>query len=151
MLLVGATGVGKSYIACALAQKACRDGYTARYARVPQLLGELALARADGTYAKRFNELSKMRLLVLDDFGLHALSEEQRRELLEIAEDRYQRRATLLTSQLPVSEWHQVIGDPTIADATLDRLVHNAYRITIQGESMRKALEPDAPTTPEAR
>ena len=142
VLITGATGVGKSYLACALAQKACRDGFSARYARLPVLLGELALARADGTYAKRFNELSRIRVLVLDDYGLRVLGDEQRRELLEILEDRYQRRSTLLTSQLPIRDWHQAIGDPTLADAILDRLVHNAYRIELKGESMRKRHQP---------
>ncbi|WP_440998235.1 IS21-like element helper ATPase IstB [Arhodomonas sp. SL1] len=146
VLITGPTGVGKSYLGCALAQKACRDGYSALYTRVPKLLGELALARTDGTYAKRFNELSKLQLLVLDDFGLTVLSDTQRRELLEVIEDRYHRRSTLITSQLPVTEWYQAIGDPTLADAILDRVVHNAYRITLQGESLRKTN--DTPAQP---
>ena len=140
ILVSGATGTGKSYLACALAQKACRDGVLARYARLPMLLGELRLGRADGTYAKRFNELSRARVLVLDGYGLSVLDSEERRELLEILEDRYQRRSTVVTSQLPVSQWHEAIGDPTFADAILDRLIHNAYRIDLKGESMRKRL-----------
>jgi len=141
VLISGATGVGKSYLACALAQKACRDGYSARYERLPVLLAGLSLARADGTYAKRFKELSRIRVLILDDYGLAVLGSDERRELLEILEDRYQRRSTIVTSQLPVSQWHEAIGDPTFADAILDRLIHNAYRVDLKGESMRKRLE----------
>lgn len=141
VLISGATGVGKSYLACALAQKACRDGYSAHYERLPVLLGGLRLARADGTYAKRFKALSRSRVLILDDYGLAVLEHDERRELLEILEDRYQRRSTIVTSQLPINQWHEAIGDPTFADAILDRLIHNAYRVDLKGESMRKRLE----------
>ena len=145
ILISGATGVGKSFLACALAQKACRDGFLARYMRLPMLLGELRLGHADGTYAKRFKELSRIRVLVLDDYGLSVLDDDERRELLEILEDRYQRGSTIVTSQLPVSQWHEAIGDPTFADAILDRLVHNTYRIDLKGESMRKRLAEETP------
>lgn len=141
VLITGPTGVGKSYIACALAQKACRDAYRAHYARLPRLLGELALARADGTYARRFNDLTKMHVLVLDDFGLGALEDEGRRELLELLEDRYRRRSTVIASQLPIAQWYEVIGDATLADAILDRVVHNSYRLEMQGESMRRSRD----------
>ena len=145
VLISGATGVGKSFLACALAQKACRDGYSARYERLPTLLAGLSLARADGTYAKRFKELSRIRVLILDDYGLAVLGTDERRELLELLEDRYKRRSTIVTSQLPVSQWHEAIGDPTFADAILDRLVHNTYRVELKGESMRKRLAEETP------
>ena len=132
------TGVGKSFVASALAQKACREGYTAQYARTGRLLGELALARADGTYPQRLSALGRFDLLVLDDWGLVPLSAEGRRDLLEILDERYDRRSTLVASQLPVENWHAALADPTLADAILDRLVHNAYRIALQGESLRK-------------
>ena len=138
VLVSGATGTGKSYLACALAHSACRHGLSARYHRFSRLLGELALARADGSYAKLLDRLARIELLVLDDFGLAALSDSERRDLLEVLEDRYGKRATLLTSQLPFEHWHDVIGDPTFADAILDRLVHHAHRITLKGPSMRK-------------
>lgn len=140
VLITGPTGVGKSWLACAFAQKACRDGYGALYARLPQLLGELALAREDGTWTKRFNAIARAQVLVLDDLGLSPMNELLRRELLELLEDRYQRRSTIVTSQLAVTDWHAHIGDPTLADAILDRLVHNAHRISLHGESMRKTL-----------
>jgi DNA replication protein DnaC len=138
VLVSGATGTGKSYLACALAHCACRHGLSARYYRFSRLLGELALARADGSYAKLLDRLAKFQLLVLDDFGLAALSDSERRDLLEVLEDRYARRATLLTSQLPFEHWHAVMGDATFADAILDRLVHNAHKLTLKGESMRR-------------
>lgn len=137
-LITGPTGVGKSFIACALAHQACRDGHTVRYLRLPRLLSELGIARGDGRYRKLLAQLARTELLVLDDFGLSAMNDEQRRDLLEILEDRYERRSTLVTSQFPVEHWHQLIGDPTLADAILDRLVHNAYRLELKGESMRK-------------
>ena len=138
VLITGPTGVGKTWIACALAHKACREGYTAQYLRLPRLLAELPIAKGDGRYPKLLASLAKTGLLVLDDWGLVKLTAEQRRDLLEILEDRHGTRSTLVTSQLPVEHWHQMIGDPTLADAILDRLVHNAYKINLKGESMRK-------------
>jgi DNA replication protein DnaC len=141
-LLVGPTGAGKTYVACALAQQACREGYSVRYLRLPRLLSELALARGDGRYPRVLASLVRMDLIVLDDWGAAALAPEQCRELLEILEDRYQRRSTLVASQLPVANWHEYLGDPTLADAILDRLVHNAHTITLKGDSMRKRHKP---------
>jgi len=142
LLIVGPTGTGKSYLACALAHRACMEGYSALYLRVPRLFGELAIARGDGRHEKLLRSYAKADLLVLDDWGLARLSTEERRDLLEIMEDRYQLRSTIVASQLPVEAWHDVIGDPTIADAVLDRLVHNAYRISLKGGSMRKKSSP---------
>jgi DNA replication protein DnaC len=139
IIVTGPTGVGKSYLACALAHTACRDGRIVLYHRLPQLLEELALSHHDGRYRRMMKALLKAELLVLDDFGLAALTTEQQRDLLEIIEDRYDRRATIVTSQLPVKHWHNVLADPTLADAILDRLVHNAYKIELKGESMRKS------------
>jgi DNA replication protein DnaC len=138
LLILGPTGVGKTWIACALAHQACRQGYTTRYLRLPRLFEELRLAHADGGFPKLMRSLAKTDLLVLDDWGLAPLDAEARRDLLELLDDRHGQRATLFTSQLPVEHWHEVIGDPTLADAILDRLVHNAYRLTLKGESMRK-------------
>jgi DNA replication protein DnaC len=138
VLLDGATGVGKSYVACALGQSACRKGYHVLYRRVPRLLDEVALARSDGTYAKVLAKLAKMDVLLLDDLGLGSLKEAQRHDLLEIVEDRYGRVSTVVTSQLPVAKWHEWIGDPTIADAILDRLVNNAYKFQLVGHSRRR-------------
>ena len=139
---VGSTGVGKSFIALALAQKACRDGYSALYLRAAALLRDLALARADGSLRHLLARLSRIDVLVIDDWAMAPLNESERREVWEICEDRYQTRSTILTSQLPVSRWHEQIGDPTIADGILDRLVHNAHRIEMRGESMRKKRNP---------
>jgi DNA replication protein DnaC len=140
VLITGKTGTGKSFLACALAQKACRDGFTVAYHRVPRLLGDLGTAKVDGRYKKLLAGLSRIDLLVLDDWGLHPLADAQRRDLLEILEDRYGSRSTLVTSQLPVKMWHDAIGDATLADALLDRLVHNAYQIKLLGESRRKTV-----------
>jgi len=138
LLITGPTGVGKTWIACALAQKACREGFTSLYLRLPRLLQELPVAKGDGTYTRLMNRLAKVDVLILDDWGLSKLIAEQRRDLLEILEDRHDNRSTIVTSQLPLDQWHHIIGDPTLADAILDRLVHNAYKINLKGESMRK-------------
>lgn len=138
VLITGPTGVGKTWLACALAHKACREGYTAQYVRLTRLLRELAIAKGDGQYSKLLTSLAKVDVLILDDWGLMKLSAENRRDLLEVLEDRHGRRSTIATSQLPIEEWHGIIGDATLADAILDRLVHNAYKINLRGESMRK-------------
>ena len=142
ILITGPAGVGKSWIACALAHSACRHGHNASYRRLPRLMTELAIARADGTYPKLLASLAKTDVLVIDDFGLAKLSAENRRDLLEITEDRYGIRSTVVTSQLPVENWHDIVGDPTLADAILDRLVHSAYQLNLKGESMRKRRQP---------
>ena len=138
IILTGPTGVGKSYLACALAQKACRDGFSVAYRRMSRLLDELAQARADGTHLLALRRLAKSQVLVIDDFGLEVLGPAGRKDLLEVIEDRYGISATIITSQLEPSDWHGVIGDETIADALCDRLVHNAHRIKLGGESVRK-------------
>jgi DNA replication protein DnaC len=138
LLLAGPTGVGKSYIACAFGQAACRRGHRALYRRLSRLLDELALARADGSYARVLARLARVELLILDDWGLGSLKEAQRHDLLEILEDRYGRVSTIVTSQLPSSKWHEWIGDPTLADAILDRLVNNAYKVELRGHSRRR-------------
>ncbi len=138
VLVVGATGTGKSYLSCALGHRACMEGYSTTYVRVSRLFGELATARGDGRYGKLLKTLAKVDLLILDDWGLARLNAEERHDLLEIMEDRYQLRSTIVASQLPVEKWHEIIGDPSVADAVLDRLVNNAYRISLTGESMRR-------------
>lgn len=137
-ILTGATGTGKSFLGCALAQKACRDGFEVLYRRVPRLFEELALARADGSYVRTLCTLGRCSLLVLDDWGVAPFTPEQRRDMLEILDDRYARHSTLVCAQVPVGQWHEVIADPTLADAILDRLVHNAHKIDLKGDSMRK-------------
>ncbi len=145
VLVTGLTGVGKSYLACALGQAACRRGLRVAYRRAPRLFDELALARADGSYARALSRLAKADVLILDDFGLGTPKESQRHDLLEVLEDRYGRASTIVTSQLDPKKWHEWIGDPTIADAILDRLVHNAYKLTLTGpsERERKATKKD--------
>jgi len=138
VLVTGPTGVGKSYLACALAHKACRLGHNTLYLRLPRLLEEISLARADGRYPKLMAKIAKAHLLVLGDWGLTPMTDAGCRDLLEILEDRHNLRSTLITSQLPVEAWHDYLGDPTLADAILDRLIHNAYRLPLKGESMRK-------------
>jgi DNA replication protein DnaC len=145
VLITGPTGVGKSYLACALAQKACRQGHKAfyqRYQRLPRLLTDLEISRGDGRYSKLMRQLARVDVLVLDDFGLEPLTDRHRRDLLKLCEDRYATRSTILTSQLPVKLWHEAIGDATLADAILDRLVHNAQRLDLKGPSLRKAKAP---------
>lgn len=139
VLVTGPTGVGKSYIACALAQKACREGHSTLYQRASRLFHDLAVAKATGRYNKLLNLISKKQVLVIDDFALETLNDEQRRDLLEIADDRYEKTSTIIVSQLPVDHWHDTIGDPTIADAILDRVVHNSHKLILKGESMRKS------------
>ena len=138
ILIIGPCGVGKSWLACALARQACRDGFSALYLRLPRLLHDLAIARGDGTYPKLLASFAKLDLIVLDGFGLAERNTDHRRDLLELLEDRYATRSTLVTSQLPIEKWHDWIGDPTFADAILDRLVHNAYKLKLKGGSMRK-------------
>jgi DNA replication protein DnaC len=137
-IICGPTGLGKSWLACALGQKACREDFSVLYYRVPRLFSALDLARGDGRYAKLLASLARIDLLILDDWGLQVMSANHRRDLMEIVEDRYGRGSLLITSQVPVNRWHEIIGDPTIADATLDRIVHAAYRIDLDGESLRK-------------
>jgi DNA replication protein DnaC len=138
VVITGATGTGKTYLACALAQHACRSGKRAIYRRVPRLFEELALAHADGTYTRLLARLARFDVLVLDDWGIAPLRDQERRDVLEILEDRHGARSTVITSQLPVENWHDFLADPTIADAILDRIVHNAHRIKLKGPSRRK-------------
>jgi DNA replication protein DnaC len=144
LIVCGPTGVGKSWLVCALGHKACRDNRSVLYQRVPKLFGDLALARGDGRYLRLFRALAGVQLLILDDWGLDPLDPAARHDLLEILDERYGRRSTVITSQLPVDKWHDVIGDPTYADAILDRLVHNAYRLDLTGHSLRRTrAKPD--------
>jgi DNA replication protein DnaC len=138
IILCGPTGVGKSWLACALGHKACRDNRSVLYQRLPKLFSDLALARGDGRYARILRALGGVQLLILDDWGLEPLDAAARHDLFEILEERYGRRSTLITSQIPVDKWHDLIGDPTYADAILDRIVHNAHRITLTGHSLRR-------------
>lgn len=138
LMITGPCGVGKTWLACALAQSACRSGTTVLYKRLPRLFDELEMAHGDGRFPRLFRSLTKTDLLILDDWGPDRLNAAQRRDLMEIVEDRYEAGSTLITSQLPIDAWHDVIGEPTFADAILDRLVHNAYRIGLDGQSMRK-------------
>lgn len=138
LLIIGPCGVGKSFLACTLAHKAVRDGFSAFYCRAPRLLRDLAVARADGSFAKLLDRLARVDVLVVDDWAMAPLADGERRDFLEICDDRYSTRSTVLTSQVPVAHWHDQIGDPTVADSILDRLVHNAHRIELQGPSMRK-------------
>ena len=148
IFVVGPTGCGKSYLATALAHKACRDGYLVFYVRATALFRDLSLARADGSLRNLLGRLSRVDVLVVDDWAMAPLAESERRDFWEICEERYQTRSTVLTSQVPVANWHEQIGDATVADGILDRLVHNAHRIEMTGESMRKnkTVKPDAKT-----
>lgn len=140
VLITGATGVGKSFVACALAHKACLEGFSARYYRLPRLLEDLALARSDGRYLKILKQMARLHVLVLDDWGLTTLTASQQQDLLEVLDDRHQQRSTIITSQFPLDLWHKTMENPTLADAILDRLIHNAHRIALSGDSMRKHL-----------
>ena len=142
IFVIGPCGVGKSFLACALLHKACRDGYSALYYRASALFRDLAIARADGSLRTLLARLRRIEVLLIDDWAMAPLGENERRDFWEICEDRYQARSTVLTSQLPVSKWHDQIGDPTVADGILDRLVHNAHPIEMRGESMRKNRGP---------
>jgi DNA replication protein DnaC len=148
ILVLGATGVGKSFIACAFGNQAARNGLSVRYQRLPRLLDELAMGRAEGKYARLLGQLSKVRLLILDDWLMVKLTTDQRRDLLEVIDDRHQRGSTILATQVPLERWHDQIADPTYADAILDRLVHNAHRIELRGPSMRGPQPPDDKTMP---
>ncbi len=139
LIIVGPTGIGKSWVACALGHKACRDDRAVLYQRVPRMFDALALARGDGRHARFLRTLARVELLILDDWGLATLTPDQGRDLLEIVDDRHNRGSTIVTSQLPVEHWHEAIANPTVADAILDRLVHNAHRLTLNGDSLRKA------------
>lgn len=140
VLITGPTGSGKTYLACAFANQACRQGYGARYIRLPKLFQEITIAKADGSYIKLMEHVAKLSLLVLDDWGLQPMTDSNRRDLLEIIDDRYERSSTLITSQLPVNAWHDSVGDATLGDAILDRLIHNAHRIEVHGPSMREII-----------
>jgi DNA replication protein DnaC len=138
ILITGPCGVGKSYIACALGHSACLQGYKTLYVRAPRLFEDIVLARADGRYSKMITTLAKTDVLIIDDWGLSILTESQRRDMLEIVEDRYGVRSTIITSQVPSTEWYDIVGEATLADAILDRLIHNAYSIELDGDSLRK-------------
>lgn len=147
VLITGPTGVGKSYLACALAHAACRADYSVRCFRIPRLVDDLTRTTALQKRSAFFRQLARADLLVLDDFGLVPLAEQTKRDLLEILDDRYDRRSTLITSQLPVEQWHDFLAEPTLADAILDRVVHNSYRLELKGDSMRKRRLMDKPTS----
>lgn len=138
IILTGPTGVGKTYLGCALANRACRMGFASLYIRLPRLFQDLAIARGDGSYPKIMKKLSKAKVLIIDDLGLAPMTAPERRDLLEVIEDRHTTASTIVATQIPVEHWHENIRDPTIADAILDRLVHNAHKINLKGESMRK-------------
>lgn len=142
ILITGPTGVGKTYLACALANRACRMGFSSFYIRIPRLFQELAIARGDGSYPRIMKTLSKAKVLVLDDLGLAPMTAPERQDLLEVIEDRHGLSSTIVATQLPIEDWHENIRDPTIADAILDRLIHSAHKINLKGESMRKLHSP---------
>ena len=138
LTITGPTGTGKTFLACAIAQKACREGYSTQYLRLNRLFQDLVIAKGDGRYSKLLSSFAKIDLLLFDDFGIAILNQDQTRDLLEILDDRHGIRSTIFTSQFPIEKWHDLIGDPTLADAIMDRLVHNAYKIKLKGDSMRK-------------
>ena len=138
LLIGGATGTGKTWLACALGQQACRQGFSTVYTRLPRLLETLRIAHGDGSFGKRLAQLARIDVLILDDWGLTPLDQSARHDLLEVIDDRIQGRATIITSQLPIEHWHAWLNDPTLADAILDRLVHQAYRLNLKGDSLRK-------------
>jgi len=138
IIITGPTGAGKTFLACALANKACREGYRTFYIRSPKLYYELAVSRGDGSYGQLINKLARTQILIIDDLGLAPMTDSERRDLLEVIEDRHGSASTIVTSQLPIENWHEHIGDPTIADAILDRLIHNAHKIKMKGGSMRR-------------
>jgi DNA replication protein DnaC len=138
IIITGPTGAGKTYLACAFANSACRRGYSSLYKRLPRLFQEIAIARADGTYPKLMNKIAKVKVLIIDDFCITPVKESERKDLLEVIEDRQGLSSTIISTQIPVENWFEAIGDPTIADAVLDRLIHNAHKIDLKGESMRK-------------
>jgi DNA replication protein DnaC len=140
LVFTGPTGIGKTWLGCALAQKACRDGFTVLHKKSSELFRELSVAHADGSIGQVFLHLARIDVLLVDDFAMAALKDSERRDFLEICDDRYQLRSMILTSQMPVAHWHEQIGDPTVADSILDRLLHNAYRVELKGESVRKTL-----------
>lgn len=149
LIVTGQTGTGKTWLACAFGRQAARLDHSVLYLRVPRLFEDLGIARLDGRYPRLVDKLARVQLLILDDWGTHSLNDQQRLDLLEIFEERYRRRSTLITAQLPVAQWHAMIGEPTIADAILDRIVHNAHRITLEGDSMRKRKSAHLLTGPE--
>ena len=145
VIITGLTGCGKSYAACALGNAACRQGYSVRYYRISKLLSDLIVARADGTHSKLFSSICKVKLLILDDWGLVPCAQAETREILDIIEERYNVSSSIIVSQVPVDHWHEVLVDPTMADAILDRLVHNSYKIPLRGDSMRRLKSPLTP------
>jgi len=145
LILVGPTGIGKSFLACAFAERACRSSFSSYYVRAPRLLHDLSVARADGSYTRLLARLAKTDLLAIDDWLLAPLKDPERRDLLEVIEDRYERASTLITSQLPVKSWHEAIGEPTVADAICDRLVHCAHKIELRGPSLREKRSTSKP------
>jgi len=148
LLIHGATGCGKTFLGCALAHQACRQGLSALYLRAPRLFDELSLCHADGSFRKRLAAIAKVDLVVIDDFAIAPIGARERTDLLELLDDRVGTRSTLITSQLPIEHWHEYIGDPTLADAILDRLVHSAHKIHLEGESMRKRAANNKTSTP---
>jgi DNA replication protein DnaC len=138
IIITGPTGSGKTYLVCAIANKACREGFKSQYWRISRLFEELLIGKSDGRYMKLLEKISKAEVLILDDFGISALNEVQRRDLLEVIEDRYNISSTIITSQIPIDSWYELIGEPTISDAIMDRIIHNSHKIILKGESMRK-------------